>query len=124
MKKGTIIRLIIGMFAGIIIGILAGMFLSSCDKLVNDIRVTCINETDEQAYVRFFATDYPLPNVWNIVNNNDLPVLVTASVYPHESMNVIIYEPVRLDVWYGVYINDSLYVTGKINVYNPIIKIE
>ena len=96
--------------------------LSSCDKLVTDITVTCVNETNTEVNMVFYATDYPIPTIYNITTNNSLPVLTTLDIPAQSTRSVTIYEPDRLSVWYGAYINDTIYVTGKIM--NHIIKIQ
>lgn len=104
----------------LLIGII--ITFSSCDALVCDIPVSCINLTNEPVYMVFFVTDYPAPTISNIVTNNRLPVALTADVPSMDTVNLTIYEPDRLSIWYGVYINDTLYVTGKVQ--NSIIKIQ
>ena len=96
--------------------------LTSCDILVNDITVTCVNDTNTTVTMVFYATDYPLPTINNIVTNNKVPILTWIDVPAKDNVSLTIYEVDRLGVWYGAYINDSLYVTGK--VINPIIKIK
>lgn len=96
--------------------------LTSCDALVCDIPVSCVNQTNKPIYMVFFVTDYPMTTISNIVTNNRLPVILTADVPANTTVNLTIYEPDRLGIWYGAYINDTLYVTGKVQ--NPIIKIE
>ena len=98
------------------------LMITSCDALVCDIPVSCVNKTNVPVYVVFFATDYPAPMITNIVTNNRLPVMLTADIPAKTTVNLTIYEPDRLGIWYGVYINDTLYVTGKVQ--NPVIEIE
>jgi len=96
--------------------------LASCDVLVNDMTVTCINETDTTVTMVFYATDYFLPTINNIVTNNQVPILTRIDVPSNDAVSLTIYEVDRLGVWYGAYINDSVYVTGK--VMNQTIKIQ
>lgn len=103
----------------IILLITIGPFLSSCDKvidiMVNDVPVTCVNNTNTDMKVYFTVTDYPFPTVWDIVTTNNLPIMTSVILKPSESKTTIIYCAERFDVWFAVYKLDdnTLYWTGK-----------
>jgi hypothetical protein len=117
MKNREKIEITITVFLLVIIAWLALVHFTSCNQIidiaVNDIDITMVNETSETAQVLFFSTEYPLQQIANIIHDNELPVMASMIIEP-DSYNIInIVEPIRLCVWYGVYINDTLYVTGK-----------
>lgn len=122
--KNTTKRFLYVIICFIIIAIFS--LFSSCNQIidiaVNDIDITMVNETNETLQVLFFSTEYPTQQIANIIHDNKLPVMASMNIEPNSYNIINIIEPIRLCVWYGVYVGDTLYVTGKAD--KPFIKIQ